>query len=149
MTLEKMKYQLKDWYQGTEPYYVGKTIEGMKGKITNYAISSSAEEIWFEKYDPTDSYAEASTLNASQINGKKVLFQIYWHIAHATYVEPNTVFLGFILKSVHDSQRDQYNDITCWVKLADILQNGGVSSSPLTHLYQAFRGLLRKQVVVC
>lgn len=30
-----------------------------------------------------------------------------------------------------------------------VLQNGGVLNSLLNHLYQAFRGLLRKQVVVC
>lgn len=37
-----------------------------------------------------------------------------------------------------------------WVKLSDLKKNGGVSSSPLTHLYQAFkRAFTRNEVRAC
>lgn len=35
-----------------------------------------------------------------------------------------------------------------WISLTELLQNGGVSSSPLTHLYQGLRSLF-KEVVAC
>lgn len=35
-----------------------------------------------------------------------------------------------------------------WYKLTDLIQNGGVSSSPLTHLYQSFRHLLDRKVAL-
>ncbi|WP_288557726.1 hypothetical protein [uncultured Lactobacillus sp.] len=38
------------------------------------------------------------------------------------------------------------NDRTVWFKMNDILQNGGISSSPLTHLYQGSRHLLDRKV---
>ena len=34
------------------------------------------------------------------------------------------------------------------VKLTDLIQNGGVSSSPLTHLYQGLRHLLDRKVAL-
>lgn len=146
MAIEKMKFQLKDWYEGTQPYYVGQTIKGVKSNLANFTLTSTAESIYFDTYYWKNHY-DVSTLSASQVNGQKVLYQVTSTANYLHAPNPRQVFLGFILKHIYDRSRDQYDDVMCWVKLNDILQNGGVSSSPLTHLYQGLRHLLDRKVV--
>ena len=142
MAIEKMKFQLKDWYEGTQPYYVGQTIKGVKSNLANFTLTSTAESIYFDTYYWKD-YYDVSTLSASQVNGQKVLYQVTSTTNYLHAPNPRQVFLGFILKHIYDRHRYEYVDVMCWVKLNDILQNGGVSSSPPNPLISRLAPLTR------
>lgn len=129
MALMKMKYQLKDWYQGITQNYIGRSVTLPKTKIRFYDIQNTNTLV------PSGSYTDCQ-------NGKL--------LGAAGTIAGQAVVDGETLVSISWPFQFDYDNVDyTYVKLSDILQNGGVSSSPLTHLYQAFRGLLRKQVVVC
>lgn len=126
MTLEKMKYQLKDWYEGTQPNYVGKKIQGVKGTITNWSLENTDAGLAIRPFAGADDYREAKSLTASQINGKKILYQVFTHVSYlSTYERQQQTFVSFTINtpSYHDGDNE---DVACWVKLNDILRMGGV-----------------------
>lgn len=125
MTLEKMKYQLRDWFAGTENY-IGKAIHMPDGVgLTPYWLASDLNSIIVE-----DGQGNNPVVPNSKIIG--------------LYNVSNTE--KFVIARWTNTDNA---DVSAMFLVDEIFKNGGVSSSPLTHLYQAFRGLLRKQVVVC
>lgn len=145
MTLEKMKYQLKDWYEGTQPNYVGKKIQGVKGTITNWSLENNDAGLTIRPFAWADDYREAKSLTASQINGKKILYQVFTHVSYlSTYERQQQTFVSFTINtpSYHDGDNE---DVACWVKLNDILKMGGYWPS----LYTKLCGAFRKAVVLC
>ena len=127
MALMKMKYQLQDWYQGKMQNYIGRSVTLPKTKIRFYDIHDSRDVM------PSGSYTDCQhgkiLGNTGTVNGQ-------------FFVE-NDTFLTISFPFQFD-----YDEVhTVWLKLTDILQNGGVSSSPLIHLYQGLRHLLDRKVV--
>lgn len=147
--IKELIFSGKKYYEGTMPNYVGKKIQGVKGTIANFTLISNAESIYFDTYFWKDFY-DVSTLSASQVNGQKVLYQVTSTTNYLHAPNPSQVFLGFILKHIYDRSRHEYDDVMCWVKLNDILQNGGVLGSLLIHICQAFkRAFTRNEVIAC
>lgn len=128
MALMKMKYQLKDWYQGITQNYIGRNVTLPKTKIRFYDIHDSRDVM------PSGSYTDCQhgkiLGNTGTVNGQ-------FFIGNDTFLTISFPF-QFDYDEVH----------TVWLKLTDILQNGGVSSSPLTHLYQGLRHLLDRKVAL-
>lgn len=127
MALEKMKYQLQDWYQGKMQNYIGRSVTLPKTKIRFYDIQNTNTLV------PSGSYTDCQ-------NGKL--------LGAAGTIAGQAVVDGETLVSISWPFQFDYDNVDyTYVKLSDILQNGGVSSSPLTHLYQGLRHLLDRKVV--
>ena len=128
MAIEKMKYQLQDWYQGKMQNYIGRSVTLPKTKIRFYDIHDSRDVM------PSGSYTDCQhgkiLGNIGTVNGQ-------FFVGNDTFLTISFPF-EFDYDEVH----------TVWLKMSDILQNGGVSSSPLTHLYQGLRHLLDRKVAL-
>lgn len=61
------------------------------------------------------------------------------------YSKPSGVVNGYVKEK---GTGNIYLHIFSWFSLNELLQNGGVSSSPLTHLYQGLRHLLDRKVAL-
>lgn len=146
--IKELIFSGKKYYEGNQPNYIGKTIKGVNGTITNWSLDSTSASLTIRPFAWADDYREARSLTASQINGKKILYQVFTHVSYlSTYERQQQTFVSFTINtpSYHDGGNE---DVACWVKLNDILKNGGVSSSPLTHLYQGLRHLLDRKVAL-
>lgn len=124
MALEKMKYQLRDWFAGTENY-IGKTINMPEGTgLTPYWLDSN-----FNGLTTEDGQGSNPVVPDSKIVG--------------LYNVSNTEkFVIARWTDIHGAQK------SAMFLLDDIFANGGVSSNPLTHLYQGFRHLLNRKVAL-
>lgn len=119
MAIMKMKYQLQDWYPGKTQNYIGKKIS-MTSDVANYPYEMFLSGD-FNGTPAGDSQPTSGTVVA-QFNTEKV-----------TYICIGT-------------HSDEY---IFWYNVADVkIQNGGVLSSPLTHLYQGLRHLLDRKVAL-
>lgn len=117
MAIMKMKYQLQDWYSGKTQNYIGKEIT-MTSDVANYPYEMFLSGD-FSGVPAHDSQPTTGTVVA-QFNTKKEIY----------------ICIG--------THCDSY---LFWYNVADVkIQNGGVSSSPLTHLYQSLRHLLDRKV---
>lgn len=122
MALEKMKYQLQDWYPGKMQNYIGRSATLPKTKIRFYDIQNTNTLV------PSGSYTDCQ-------NGKL--------LGAAGTIAGQAVVDGETLVSISWPFQFDYDNVDyTYVKLSDILQNGGVSSSLLSHVCRAFKSLL-------
>ena len=105
MAIEKMKYQLQDWYQGKMQNYIGRSVTLPKTKIRFYDIHDSRDVM------PSGSYTDCQhgkiLGNIGTVNGQ-------FFVGNDTFLTISFPF-EFDYDEVH----------TVWLKMSDILQNGG------------------------
>lgn len=105
MALEKMKYQLQDWYPGKTQNYIGRSVTLPKTKIRFYDIQNTNTLV------PSGSYTDCQ-------NGK--LLGATGTIAGQAVVDGET------LVSISWPFQFDYDNVDyTYVKLSGILQNGG------------------------
>lgn len=123
--IDHMLVNLKKYYEGKFRCYIGMNIKAPKSSLPAYYMADSP----VDGADMLPSTAKPS-LTPAELENKEVLAQrlnglddFYLLIQPAGY----------------------YSYINCWIKLSDLVKNGGVSSSLLTHVYHAFI-LARKEL---
>lgn len=117
--IKELIFSGKKYYEGTMPNYLGKTLTEV-GSYT-YAISTSGSPNHFQM----------KKIEWSTTKGK---------IVGVLMDYKNNIY-------VSTGERDTgLNEL--WHKVSDLIQNGGVSHSLLTHLYQGLRHLLDKKVAL-
>ena len=116
--IKELIFAVKKYYEGTVPNYIGKVIKN--GGSNAYTISSETRphKIRMEK--------------------------INWSEPEGTIVGVIADYKNTIYVSTGEIQTDS---VTLWHRVNDILQNGGVSSSPLTHIWQALRAFTARKAV--
>lgn len=120
--IDHMIVDLKKYYEGQTPNYIGETVTPPKKAIRCNASHPIEVNDW--------SYG---------IPSGKVFGML--EIENQIYLYSETVLLSYDKKTLN-------GDHGYYFALNDLIQNGGVSSSPLTHLYQGFRHLLNRKVAL-
>lgn len=116
METKELIFAGKKFFEGQVPSYIGKHIVGVKQGLMTYSVYLIPNNATFDK-------------RVIPPSNSIIVAQFCNYLGHeGTYVD-------------YIDGKDEYI-----VKLDDILQNGGVSSSPLTHLYQGLRHLLNRKV---
>lgn len=126
--IDHLLINLKKYYEGNEKNYIGKTINGVQNSIAAFSYTPSCDKNnsgFNERFERYDSF-KSDFLNGIRIIGQATLQN------------------GDILLMIPADYSGGYNQ-SLFVKLTDILKNGGVSSSLLTHVYHAFI-LARKEL---
>lgn len=123
--IDHMLVNLKKYYEGKFPCYIGFNIQAPKNNLPAYYIAENP----VDGTDMLPSTAKPS-LTPAELENKEVIAQrlnglddFYLLIQPAGY----------------------YSYINCWIKLSDLVKNGGVSHSPLTHVCHALI-LVRKEI---
>lgn len=126
--IDHLLVNLKKYYEGNEKNYIGKTINGVQNSIAAFSYTPACDKNnsgFSERFDRYDSF-KSDFLNGIRIIGQATLQN------------------GDILLMIPADYSGSYNQ-SLFVKLTDILKNGGVSHSHLTHSYRAFH-LVRKEI---
>lgn len=126
--IDHLLINLKKYYEGNEKNYIGKTINGVQNSIAAFSYTPSCDKNnsgFNERFERYDSF-KSDFLNGIRIIGQATLQN------------------GDILLMIPADYSGGYNQ-SSFVKLTDILKNGGVQSSPLIHVYRAFL-LARKEL---
>lgn len=112
MKIDHMIFNSKKWYEGLMPNYIGKSIINLSSKnIQTYYLDTTSGTM------ARDQVVHGAFFNSKKVQGQLIeLNLIYVKIIDANYQNP-------------------------WIKLTDLLQNGGVSAS-LNH------ALLRRKELV-
>lgn len=122
MKIDHMIFNSKKWYEGQMQNYIGKKINGVQNSIAAFSYTPACDKNnsgFSERFDRYDSF-KSDFLNGIRIIGQATLKN------------------GDILLMIPADYSGSYNQ-SLFVKLTDILKNGGVSHSHLTHSYRAFR----------
>lgn len=127
--IKELIFSDKKFYEGQVPNYIGKTVHGVKNEIQRYDLT----------YDRAQTSDYRNTFKPSELNGFKVVNQLF-NGAHDTNDNYDKTFVTVFSGS--------FDSLKYSVKVDDIFANGGVSSSPLTHLYQGLRHLLNRKVAL-
>ena len=122
--IDHMLFNLKKYYEGKFPCYIGMNIKAPKSGLSAYYIADSPVDgadmlLSTEKPSLTPAELENKEVIAQRLNG---LDDFYLMIQPA----------------------GDYSYINCWIKLSDLVKNGGVSAS-LTHVCHAL-SLVRKEL---
>ena len=136
--IKELIFQKQKWYQGEVPNYVGKTLKMPNGSCYTYTFNlgkgTPRPEDEAKEPQPIRIYDDLWPQDMGYELTPKVIGQLE---------TGNSVFLlipfyDHIFKHTH----------CVWIELSEYLQYGGVSSSPLTHLYQSLRHLLDRKVAL-
>ena len=115
--IDHMLVNLKKYYEGKFPCYIGMNIKAPKSGLPAYYMADSP----VDGADMLPSTAKPS-LTPAELENKEVLAQ-----------RLNGLDDFYLLIQ----PAGDYSYINCWIKLSDLVKNGGVSSSLLTHVYHA------------
>lgn len=136
--IDHMLVDLKKYYEGETPNYVGKKLKMPKGSCYTYTFNlgkgNSLPKDEAKEPQPIRIYDDLWPQDMGYELTPKVIGQLE---------TGNSVFLlipfyDHIFKHTH----------CVWIELSEYLQYGGLSSSPLTHLYQGLRHLLDRKVAL-
>ena len=136
--IKELIFQKQKWYQGEVPNYVGKTLKMPNNSCYTYTFNLGKDSSLpkDEVKDPqvTINYDDPWPQDLSYKLTPKVIGQL--EAQNSTFLL--IPFYDHIFKHTH----------CVWIELSEYFQNGGVSSSPLTHLYQGLRHLLDRKVAL-
>ena len=124
--IKELIFSGKKYFEGQTPNYIGKTLKGagtnkVEGATVDYDFRSN-EAVWSSAY---------REIPANSLNGRKIYGQAIDDFNFVCVLMPY-----------------YYNGNTYmeWFRVSELTENGGVSHSPLIHLYQGLRHLLNRKV---
>lgn len=137
--IKELIFQKQKWYQGEVPNYVGKVLKMPHNQSFTYTFDLGMSNGKNNGHD-------VKTLHATKIYDDQFPANLAYDV-HPTIIgqilADNSVFL---LVQNYENLLDSHHFV--WIKLSEFLQNGGVSSSSLTHLYRGLRHLLNRKVAL-
>lgn len=147
--IKELIFSGKKYFEGQVPNYIGKTITFPEKPCLFFSPTAKAGEgdialdVFMGDGDsakvlPANSTAEV----VSQMSGQVTMNGNY----KSAYAKFNNTYQTFVLLRGAKA----FTNWDRWISLTELIQNGGVSSSPLTHIYQAFkRAFTRNEVIAC
>lgn len=118
--IKELIFQKQKWYQGEVPNYIGKMIIQPRHIYNYWQLDNDGN---FKKF------SSGSTISSDYIPKGKVKGQWVDYSGNIYLINEGASF-------------------GMWFKLHDLIEYGGVSSSPLTNLYQGLRHLLDRKVAL-
>ena len=136
--IKELIFAGKKYFEGQVPNYIGKTLKMPKASCCTYTFNlgkdSSLPKDDAKEPQPIKIYDDLWPQDMSYDLTPKVIGQL--EAQNSTFLL--IPFYDHIFKHTH----------CVWIELSEYFQNGGVSSSPLTHLYQGLRHLLDRKVAL-
>lgn len=114
MALEKMKYQLKDWYEGQVPNYIGMTIKAPQQNLDSYIIETFPSDTETVKLDHNNA-SDGNTASPDVLDGQIVQGQIA--------LDADDCWLMIFVPATTGIYAGGY--LNRWIKYTDLVQNGG------------------------
>lgn len=114
MALEKMKYQLKDWYEGQVPNYIGMTIKAPQQNLDSYIIETFPNDTETIKLDHNNA-SDGNTASPDVLDGQIVQGQIA--------LDADDCWLMIFVPATTGIYAGKY--LNRWIKYTDLVQNGG------------------------
>ena len=136
--IKELIFQKQKWYQGEVPNYVGKTLKMPNGSCYTYTFNLGKHNDL-----PKDEVKDPQvTRNYDDLWPQDLSYKLTPKVIGQLEAQNST----FLLIPFYDHISNHTHCV--WIKLSEYLQNGGVSSSLLTHLYQGLRHLLDRRVAL-
>ena len=136
--IKELIFQKQKWYQGEVPNYVGKSLKMPNNSCYTYTFNLGKDSSL-----PKDEVKDPQvTINYDDLWPQDLSYKLTPKVIGQLEAQNST----FLLIPFYDHI---FNHTHCvWIKLSEYLQNGGVSSSSLTNLYQGLRHLLNRKVAL-
>lgn len=157
--IDHMILDLQKYYKGQVPNYIGRKIKLPLKPIPFYGDPNpynGTGDIKSTILEITEDGATATTTSGS-FNYAGTICQVVIQTCGIVLnngkdtKKINGTFQTFVCpRFLNDEQQNMPNSSSMpgWLCLSQIIENGGVSSSPLTHLYQGLRHLLDRKVAL-
>lgn len=125
MKIDHMIFNSKKYWEGTAPNYIGRKVKAPKNLLYGWSYGLYTNFVKTTNSASYDGYSHCKPDEGETIIGQGA---------------NNDGEVMLMTKSTSGNLD--------WFTLTDLVQNGGVSSSPLTHLYQGLRHLLDRKVAL-
>lgn len=130
--IKELVFSGKKWFEGQVPNYIGKTITGVQSNIASFTYTPACDN---NNVGLDERLNRSGSFKSEFLNGIRIIGQ--------AVLENGDILL--MIPADYGSLGSYASSL--FVKLADIVKNGGVSSSPLAHIWQALRAFTARKAV--